>query len=116
MAAQWGDERRNVSQNRLGDQNIINQGNMRDVHYHMPHPAARAEAARDMLDPLPGPHFLVPFPENKRFVGREGILERLKNGLSEEDWLHSAVIVGLGGVGKTQAALQTAYHVKSQRG
>jgi replication-associated recombination protein RarA len=80
---------------------------MRDVHYHLPHPA------RDTPQPLPGPHFLVPFPENKRFVGREGILRRLKDSLFDDEHLCSTAVVGLGGVGKTQVALQIAYRART---
>ncbi|KAH7304605.1 P-loop containing nucleoside triphosphate hydrolase protein [Stachybotrys elegans] len=98
------DQRRDVSHNQFRDQNIINQGWMRDIHYHLPHPPARADGA---------PHFLVPFPENKRFVGRENILRCLKDGLSDEGCARSIAIVGLGGVGKTQVALKIAYHART---
>ncbi|KAH7303377.1 P-loop containing nucleoside triphosphate hydrolase protein [Stachybotrys elegans] len=98
------DQRRDVSHNQFRDQSIINQGWMRDIHYHLPHPPARADGA---------PHFLVPFPENKRFVGRENIIRCLKDGLSGEGCARSIAIVGLGGVGKTQVALQIAYHART---
>jgi hypothetical protein len=66
--------------------------------------------------PLHGPHFIVPFSENKRFVGRDGILRRLKNCLSDDGCLHSVAIAGLGGVGKTQVALHIADHARTQPG
>ncbi|TPX14110.1 uncharacterized protein E0L32_000504 [Thyridium curvatum] len=54
-------------------------------------------------------HF--PFPRNRRFVGREQVLAELQDRLFA---LHTPCVslVGLGGVGKTQVALELAYWVK----
>jgi hypothetical protein len=56
----------------------------------------------------------IPFSKNKRCVGREKILDRLKQMLFTED-NQEAGIVGLGGVGKTQVALKFAYWVKENK-
>ncbi|KAI0119738.1 acyl transferase/acyl hydrolase/lysophospholipase [Daldinia grandis] len=53
-------------------------------------------------------HFHVPFAINKRFVGRGAILSRLKHSIFKER-CQKIALVGLGGVGKTQVALQLAY-------
>ncbi|KAH8660124.1 hypothetical protein BX600DRAFT_522911 [Xylariales sp. PMI_506] len=62
-------------------------------------------------------HFLVPFGENEDFVGRETILEqlleRIPPNIKQNDCQRTAV-EGLGGVGKTQVALQAAYRVRAQ--
>lgn len=55
------------------------------------------------------PHFLLPLSRNQRFVGRKSELERLKHDLYSEDACQRVAIVGLGGVGKTQIALELAY-------
>lgn len=58
------------------------------------------------------PYWFVPFPRNPFFTGREGILEELhaQLGVAEAVALtHSSALHGLGGVGKTQIALEYAY-------
>ncbi|KAK1240245.1 hypothetical protein MKX08_007687 [Trichoderma sp. CBMAI-0020] len=59
-------------------------------------------------------HFLVPFGRNESFVGREDILQRLiarlKPGANKDDCQRTA-IEGLGGIGKTQIALQAAFRL-----
>ncbi|KAK7990382.1 kinesin light chain 3 [Apiospora arundinis] len=57
-------------------------------------------------------HFLVPFGRNRGFVGREGILTQLLHTIapmSQEDDCQRTVIEGLGGMGKTQVAIEAAY-------
>lgn len=58
------------------------------------------------------PHWLVPFPRNPFFTGREEILEALHGQLTSQQAValtQSSALSGLGGVGKTQIALEYAY-------
>ncbi|KAK0711611.1 hypothetical protein B0H67DRAFT_296663 [Lasiosphaeris hirsuta] len=59
-------------------------------------------------------HWIVPFGRNKDFVGREAILTdlvaRIFPGRDEHD-CQRTVIEGLGGVGKTQIALEAAFRI-----
>ena len=60
-------------------------------------------------------HWLVPFGRNKQFVGRESHLEKLLTKLHPqkyEDDCQRVALAGLGGVGKTQIALEAAYRVQ----
>ncbi|KAL1989626.1 hypothetical protein VTN49DRAFT_6823 [Thermomyces lanuginosus] len=64
-------------------------------------------------------HFAVPFGRNQCFVGRESIIERLLSLISpsvrgEADDCQRTAIVGLGGVGKTQIALEAAIRVRER--
>jgi tetratricopeptide (TPR) repeat protein/transcriptional regulator with XRE-family HTH domain len=58
------------------------------------------------------PHWSVPLPRNPFFTGREEVLEALHAQLGVEQTValtQSSVLHGLGGVGKTQIALEYAY-------
>jgi tetratricopeptide (TPR) repeat protein/transcriptional regulator with XRE-family HTH domain len=58
------------------------------------------------------PHWLVPFPRNPFFTGREEILEALHSQLGDQQVMaltQSLALSGLGGVGKTQIALEYTY-------
>src|SRR5437660_2445152 len=58
------------------------------------------------------PYWLVPFPRNPFFTGREEILEMLHTQLGIDQTValtHSSALHGLGGIGKTQIALEYAY-------
>ncbi|TGJ81637.1 hypothetical protein E0Z10_g7128 [Xylaria hypoxylon] len=61
-------------------------------------------------------HWVVPFGRNKDFVGREEILSRIVGivppGVEDDDCQRIA-IEGLGGVGKTQIALEIAFRIKA---
>ncbi|RYP75129.1 hypothetical protein DL771_002590 [Monosporascus sp. 5C6A] len=60
-------------------------------------------------------HFMVPFGRNKEFVGRDHILQQLLTRIppsANKDDCQRMAIEGLGGVGKTQIALEAAYRVR----
>ncbi|KAK8009151.1 hypothetical protein PG991_011702 [Apiospora marii] len=61
------------------------------------------------------PRFLVPFGRNEGFVGREDILAQLLERTpptAYPDTCQRTVIEGLGGIGKTQVAMEAAYRVR----
>jgi WD40 repeat protein len=63
--------------------------------------------------PAPEAPFLVPFPRNGDFVGRDGDLARLHASLSEAGsgpvGIRPAGLTGMGGIGKTQLAVEYVY-------
>jgi len=73
------------------------------------------QEARHLLEAsltAPAPLWAVPFPRNLFFTGREDILEFLHTHLSTHQAValtQSYALHGLGGVGKTQTALEYAY-------
>ncbi|KAF5624062.1 hypothetical protein F25303_11630 [Fusarium sp. NRRL 25303] len=60
------------------------------------------------------PAFLVPFLKNDLFVGRDDVLTELQ-GLLFNRGCRKVALVGLGGIGKTQIALQLAYWIKEKK-
>ncbi|MCJ1436483.1 hypothetical protein MMC27_005862 [Xylographa pallens] len=57
-----------------------------------------------------GPFFLVPLPKNSGFVGQRQVLHRLKEFATCPDTLNNkAALCGLGGIGKSQIALEHAF-------
>jgi tetratricopeptide (TPR) repeat protein len=60
------------------------------------------------------PCHYIPFPKNKRFVGRENIVATLEE-MFFTDECQNAAVIGLGGVGKTQVALKFAYWAKENK-
>ena len=53
-------------------------------------------------------------PRNRNFTGREGILEQLRDGVSSQvTAVLPRALHGIGGVGKTQVAIEYAYRYRS---
>jgi tetratricopeptide (TPR) repeat protein len=58
--------------------------------------------------------FTVPFERNSRFTGRESLLADLEARLFKGEQTTKTALVGLGGIGKTQVALELAYRTREK--
>ncbi|KAL9624319.1 MAG: hypothetical protein Q9160_001566 [Pyrenula sp. 1 TL-2023] len=67
-----------------------------------------------VVDCLRSLTYYIPFPKNHHFVGRDAILDELKQKLFGNDKHSQLALVGLGGIGKTQVMLRFAYYVKEE--
>jgi hypothetical protein len=57
-------------------------------------------------------YFIVPFEQNPNFTGRKDFLQLVKQKLSEEHpkkYNHRIALYGMGGIGKTQIAIEYIY-------
>jgi hypothetical protein len=64
---------------------------------------------------MPKAHFLVPFSRNKQFIGRSSVLDKLLAKINPDDFedgCQRVAITGLGGIGKTQIALEAAFRIQ----
>ncbi|KAI2626550.1 hypothetical protein GGR54DRAFT_591476 [Hypoxylon sp. NC1633] len=59
--------------------------------------------------------YSIPFPRNSRFSGRDAILNEIRERLFIQKECQRLAVVGLGGVGKTQVALELAYRLKDSQ-
>ncbi|KAN0066856.1 hypothetical protein V8E54_015028 [Elaphomyces granulatus] len=60
--------------------------------------------------------WMVPFKRNPRFLGRHNEIVQLEQKiLNNNDQVRKMAITGLGGVGKTQIALEVAYQVRERK-
>lgn len=57
-------------------------------------------------------HWMVPFSRNKAFVGRENYIAKLEESISTPGETQKTAVCGLGGIGKTQIALELAYRMR----
>ncbi|PYH37452.1 kinesin light chain [Aspergillus neoniger CBS 115656] len=68
-----------------------------------------SQAQESLLDTSNTYHFMVPFSRNPRFLGRKDKIKHLWSLLSAPEGPRRLAITGLGGIGKTQIALELAY-------
>ncbi|GIJ92163.1 hypothetical protein Asppvi_011139 [Aspergillus pseudoviridinutans] len=59
-------------------------------------------------------HYMVPLGRNPRFVGRQNEITRLEELITMKGGPRKVAVTGLGGVGKTQVALELAYRIRDQ--
>ncbi|KAI5460912.1 hypothetical protein BGZ63DRAFT_388024 [Mariannaea sp. PMI_226] len=67
--------------------------------------------------PKPTRHWTVPFGRNESFIGREDILARLLARTppsANKDNCQRTAIEGLGGIGKTQIAIEAAFRIRDE--
>ncbi|KAG2412224.1 hypothetical protein HFD88_009781 [Aspergillus terreus] len=57
-------------------------------------------------------HWMVPLARNPRFVGRQEEITKVQELIMASDGPRQVAITGLGGVGKTQIALELAYRIR----
>ncbi|KAH8691519.1 hypothetical protein BGW36DRAFT_53950 [Talaromyces proteolyticus] len=80
-------------------------------HDHAPHESATSSNTHSDSSGL---LWAVPFPRNPSFVGHQEILDKLHHCLETND-VHRFALSGLGGIGKTQIALEFAHQIKDRR-
>jgi tetratricopeptide (TPR) repeat protein len=73
-------------------------------------PTQRREAETSQLRKLPLSN--LPYPHNEYFTGREDILLALESGFKSGN--HTQALSGIGGIGKTQTALEYAYRYREE--
>lgn len=56
--------------------------------------------------------WMVPFRRNPKFVGRQKEIEHIRALISDPNGPRELAITGLGGVGKTQVAVEVAYQIR----
>ncbi|EWG46519.1 hypothetical protein FVEG_06980 [Fusarium verticillioides 7600] len=69
----------------------------------------------NLINLAPRQHWMVPFERNEGFVGRKDVLRLLLDRISpsaNKDACQRTVIQGLGGIGKTQIALEVAFRLR----
>ncbi|KAL4766729.1 hypothetical protein BDW60DRAFT_27146 [Aspergillus nidulans var. acristatus] len=65
-------------------------------------------------EPCKRHHVMLPFSRNPRFVGRQEEIHKLEELISLPNGPRKLAITGLGGVGKTQVALELAYRMRDR--
>lgn len=109
LAEQIGVHYNTISAWELGSYLPDNRGLVLELARHL---ALDTEETRELLEAsltALSPYWSVPLPRNPFFAGREAILQILAARLGKQQTVEAYALQGLGGVGKTQVALEYAY-------
>ncbi|KAI1774882.1 TPR-like protein [Hypoxylon cercidicola] len=87
------------------------QANLKDLYKNALKNSGRDTRNKPLRDTRLSCHY-IPLARNNQFSGRKGILDELQKRLFVRKDCRKLAVFGLGGVGKTQVALQFAYWVK----
>jgi len=74
---------------------------------------------RNTVQPQRPKVFMIPYDRNPHFVGRDDLLSQLREELQEtkpKKYNHRVAIYGMGGVGKTQIAIEYVYRHENDYG
>ncbi|KAJ6090143.1 hypothetical protein N7486_008958 [Penicillium sp. IBT 16267x] len=83
------------------------------VTYHVHMPMKETKEINPRPCDQPQAHYIIPSLENRHFTGRELTLDQLKQKLFLQADTAKLALFGLGGIGKTQVALQLARWVRA---
>ncbi|KAF4344586.1 kinesin light chain [Fusarium beomiforme] len=77
-------------------------------------PPLPSASSSDPADKGPEPCYYLPMMQSRCFTGRQSVLQQLDTMAFGQEPIHRIALVGLGGVGKTQIALQFARQAKDK--
>ncbi|KAL4737696.1 hypothetical protein BDV11DRAFT_171685 [Aspergillus similis] len=95
-------------------------GNIRNIiyntHYHGGHLIDNPPRLSDTnhADASKHHHVMIPFARNPHFVGRQEEIQKIEDSITVPHGPRKLAITGLGGVGKTQIALELAYRMRDR--
>ncbi|KAK0627900.1 hypothetical protein B0T14DRAFT_451216 [Immersiella caudata] len=79
---------------------------------HVPAPGTEGQSLLPESSGSGGAVFFVPYPRNAAFTGRSAIIEKLQKQPLQSGSQARTALFGLGGIGKTQIALEYAYRMR----
>ncbi|KFZ12799.1 hypothetical protein V502_06903 [Pseudogymnoascus sp. VKM F-4520 (FW-2644)] len=76
--------------------------------------AIKATSLKELMSSSTEAAFLVHYARNQHFIGRQAQIEELHSRLKDHNSHNRAVLVGLGGIGKSQVAIEFAYQYREK--
>ncbi|BCL81321.1 helix-turn-helix domain-containing protein [Ktedonobacteria bacterium brp13] len=100
-----------------GERMPENRGTILEIAHYLHLNEVQLQQLLEAVFVIPSPHWTVPFHRNPFFTGRESLLTRLGEMLSarcDVSSFRACVLTGMGGMGKTQIAIEYAYRHYSE--